>query len=62
MSKRRTTQQGVYVERRYTYLTPALWQAAHRLSMAAGSMSVSHYLSQLVEAADNNSSSSKAVY
>ena len=45
-----TTPDGTYLERRYMYLSPALWQSAHSLSKAAD-MSASQYIAQLLTAA-----------
>lgn len=44
-----TTANGLYLERRYTYLTPALWVSLHSLSKTAG-ISASLYLANLIAA------------
>lgn len=49
-----TTADGLYLERRYMYLTPDLWQSVHSLSKSAG-ISASQYIAQILSAVNGQS-------
>ena len=52
-----TTPQGVYLERKYIYLAPDLWQVLHSISHKSG-LSASQYLASILTA-DNGKSENK---
>lgn len=48
-----TTADGLYLERRYIYLEPSLWESLHFVSHKSG-LSASQYLASIISAADGH--------
>ena len=53
-----TTAAGLYLERKYMYLTPELWDSLHSISKSSG-LSASEYLAQIITAANGQSTGNK---
>lgn len=49
-----TTADGLYLERKYMYLAPELWDRLHSISKSSG-LSASEYLAQIITAVNGQS-------
>ena len=49
-----TTADGLYLERKYMYLPPELWDSLHYFSKSSG-LTASEYLAQIITAANGQS-------